>query len=76
MSVNTKVWFELKNDDPNKSSFLPQVMNTLVWINMLINNFFIGTILLFFMIGLIMRSFNGQMTNELENSYEQRAEMN
>lgn len=67
MQVDTKKWFDINNND---NPYLPQVMNTFIWINMLINNFFIGTILLFFMIGLIMRSFNGQINNELENSYE------
>ena len=53
--VDAGVWFTLAKEDASAS---PQVMNVLNWVNMLMNKILVKQILIMFLIGLIMRSFN------------------
>lgn len=73
--VRHEVWANLLGED-NPNDYRGHVMNAITWSHMLLNKILVNLVLMRFLIGHIFRSFSNQMQSVVENSYEQRAEMN
>lgn len=71
--VRYEVWARLQGGGPGIHE---HVMNAFTWTHMLMNKILVNLVLMRFLIGHIFRSFSNQMQVAIENSYEQRAEMN